>query len=72
MPMIFTNRSPFTGEVYRMQLDLTEEQFQEQYEAWQSGVLIQNAFPTLNADEREFIKTGIPPVEWEKYIGEDA
>jgi hypothetical protein len=54
-----------------MVIDMTPEQFDERYEAWQSGVLIQNAFPTLTADEREFIKTGIPPVEWNEFIGED-
>jgi hypothetical protein len=66
-----TRKSPFTGEMYRMVIDMTPEQFDERYEAWQSGVLIQNAFPTLTADEREFIKTGIPPVEWNEFIGED-
>jgi hypothetical protein len=32
----------------------------EQINRWQlDGVLIQDAFPNLNADEREFLKTGI-------------
>lgn len=64
-------RSPITGELYRMVIELTPEQFNEQHEEWLGGVLIQNAFPTLTADEREFIKTGIPPVEWNTFIGED-
>jgi hypothetical protein len=28
--------------------------------------LIQNAMPRLNADEREFIKTGVTAEEWEE------
>lgn len=29
------------------------------------GMLIQDAFPTQNADVREFLMTGITPEEWE-------
>lgn len=68
----FTKRSPFTGEEYTMALPLTPEEFERQFTAWaRDGVLIQNAFPTLNADEREFIKTGITPQEWAATFGED-
>lgn len=42
---------------------------QEQLDAWNSGVLIQNAMPNLSADDREFIKTGITPEEWEDLFG---
>jgi hypothetical protein len=41
----------------------------EQLDAWNSGVLIQNAMPNLSADDREFIKTGITPEEWEDLFG---
>tara|TARA_R100000234_G_C4931634_1_gene148761 strand:+ start:601 stop:747 length:147 start_codon:yes stop_codon:yes gene_type:complete len=44
-----------------MEIDVTEEQIA----LWESGVLIQNAMPNLSADEREFIKTGITPEEWD-------
>jgi|TARA_R110001606_G_scaffold375906_2_gene534357 hypothetical protein len=37
---------------------------------WRSGVSIQDAMPHLDADDREFIKTGITPEEWDKYCGE--
>lgn len=43
---------------------------QEQLDAWNSGVLIQNAMPNLSADDREFIKTGITPEEWEDLFGD--
>lgn len=42
----------------------------EQLDAWNSGVLIQNAMPNLSADDREFIKTGITPEEWEDLFGD--
>jgi hypothetical protein len=53
-----------------MEIPLSVEEFNTAASAWQSGVLIQNAFPTLNADQREFIKTGITPQEWESVFGE--
>ena len=37
----------------------------EQYQSWQNGTLIQDAFPQLTPDEREFIKTGVTPEEWD-------
>jgi hypothetical protein len=52
-----------------MEFDLTPEQFEASHNAWRSGVLIQNAFPTLTAGEREFIKTGISPAEWANLFG---
>jgi hypothetical protein len=32
---------------------------EEAYEAWQNGALIQNAFPFLSAEEREWLISGI-------------
>lgn len=32
---------------------------------------VQDYFPELNADQREFILTGITPEEWEEVFGED-
>ena len=45
-----------------LDLDVTFEEIA----AWQAGELIQVAMPRLNADEREFIKTGITAEEWEE------
>ncbi len=64
--MIVTRRSPFTGVVHQMDLPIT----QEQVDAWQSGTLIQHAFPDLTADQREFLLTGITPDEWADTFGE--
>jgi hypothetical protein len=36
----------------------------EDYKKWEAGELVQNALPYLTADEREFLMTGILPIEW--------
>ena len=59
--MLITRTSPFSGNTNSMEIEVT----QEQLSSWESGVLIQNAMPNLSADEREFIKTGITPEEWD-------
>lgn len=43
----------------------TQEEFDRRYKAWAAGALIQDAFPELSDDEREFIMTGITPQEWD-------
>lgn len=37
---------------------------QNQIDRWQGGMLIQDAMPQLDADQREFIMTGICTDEW--------
>ena len=51
--------------VTELDLEITAKQ----YASWKSGIPIQQAMPHLSADEREFIMTGIPPGDWEKYVG---
>jgi hypothetical protein len=41
----------------------------EQLRAWEQGTLIQNAMPNISPADREFIKTGITPEEWEESFG---
>ena len=59
--MNIERKSPFTGKVHTMDLDITEEQIAD----YESGKLLQHAFPHLTAEEREFYKTGITPEEWD-------
>ena len=54
-----------------MELPLTEAEFNRAQQARAQGALIQEAFPMLNADQREFILTGITPEEWAETFGED-
>jgi len=49
-----------------MELNCTWEQFNEAHNKWESGMLCQQAFSFLNADEREFVMTGILPEEWDE------
>ena len=63
--MIVTRKSPISGKIHSLDLDITEEQVA----AWQAGAYIQNAFPNLSPDEREFLKTGITAEEWEAMFG---
>lgn len=60
--MKITRQSPFTGQTHTMDIDVTEAQMQEF--ASPNRRLIQQIFPNLSADEREFIKTGLMPEEW--------
>ena len=39
---------------------------QAQLESWKNGALIQLAMPDLTPDQREFLKTGITPDDWDR------
>jgi len=58
--------SPFSGITHTMDLDVTVNQLI----SWEKGELIHNVFPHLTPDEREFIKTGITPSDWDQMFGE--
>ena len=58
--MIINKESLFTGNINSMDLDVTEEQLQE----WEGGRLVQDVFPHLTPEEREFLITGATPEEW--------
>ena len=50
-----------------MVMPMNESEFLECYRMWKyDGLLIQNAFPMLNEDQREFLLTGMTADEWEK------
>ena len=59
--MKVTRTSAFTGITRTLDLNISETKLGD----WEEGlILIQDAFPTLTADEREFIMTGITAEEW--------
>jgi len=62
--MKITRKSMITGTSNTMEIDVSLDQIRQ----WETGTLIQNAMPHLNPDEREFIKTGITPEEWESNL----
>ena len=66
--MKVTRTSMFTGITRTIDLPITEADLQ----AWQNGMLIQNACPDLTADQREFVMTGVTSEEWEETFSEEA
>jgi hypothetical protein len=66
--MIVTKQSIVSGKVYQMELDITQQQLDD-FANGRLG-LIQEAFPHLSIDEREFIISGIHPIEWRELFGE--
>lgn len=64
--MTVIRKSQYSGNLYTMEMDVTPEQI-ARYEA--GGILLQEAFPNLTPDQREFIKTGITGFEWEELFG---
>lgn len=66
--MLVFKESILSGEVSSMMLDVTQEQL-DQYAA--GNGLIQEVFPNLSHDEREFIMSGITPSEWDATFSED-
>ena len=63
--MLVEKKSILSGKWNSMELPVTEEQLM----AHQSGELVQNVFPNLTPDEREFIISGITPEEWVYVMG---
>jgi len=58
-------KSQFTGKENSMLLDTTQEKLDLFYNSHISErPLIQEIFPNLNNDEREFIISGVTPKEW--------
>tara|TARA_R110001583_G_C5332958_1_gene378545 strand:+ start:302 stop:508 length:207 start_codon:yes stop_codon:yes gene_type:complete len=63
-----SRRSPITGVISTMLLDITASQL----ELWESGEgYIQNVMPTLDKHEREFLISGCTKEDWIKIYGED-
>jgi hypothetical protein len=63
--MLVKRTSRISGKPTTMEIDITVKQLLE----WDNGALIQDAMPHLTPDEREFIKTGITPDEWNNMLG---
>lgn len=63
--MFVQRKSKLTGVTHKINLPCTREQMQ----AWKNGTLVQNAFPDLDADQRDWIVTGITKEEWDAAFG---
>lgn len=61
--IIFSRKCTVTNKLYEVEVTKVH------YDDWLSGTLIQNAFPELNADQREFLKLNVTPAEWDAMMG---
>jgi hypothetical protein len=61
--MKITRTSMLTGDQNSRELSVTQSDLDRYY----GGLLLQDAFPYLSADDREFIKTGITTAEWDLF-----
>ena len=64
--------SPLTGKTNTMELPITEERLNNWKRDRKTNrtLLIQDAFPDLNHEQREFIMTGYTPEDWDEIFGE--
>lgn len=65
--MIITRTSPVSGITRSMDLPISEDQLEE----YRHGALLQDAFPALTDDQREFFMSGITDEEWNSVFGDD-
>ncbi len=52
-------RDPFSRVYYVLDPEMSGSAFMIAVALWNSGKMVQDAFPTLNAEEREFLITGM-------------
>lgn len=64
--MFIEKKSTLSGEYNVMDLPITQEQLTRYYNGED---LIQNIFPDLLPEQREFLMTGITPKEWYDIFG---
>ena len=67
--MIVTLESMLTGKVNYMDIPVSTERLNAYFNG---DDLVQNAFPDLNEDQREFLVTGSTPDEWNAMFGEES
>ena len=65
--MKVTRTSIISRKTTSLDLDITQEQMDD----YNSGTVIQKAFPGLSVDDREFIMSGITKAEWDAAFGNE-
>lgn len=65
--MNVTRKSVASGITRTLDLPIT----QEQIDRFKGGALIQDAFPHLTLDQREFMLTGMTAEEWDTTMADD-
>lgn len=69
--MQITRISELTGKTHTREIPVTIAELRHGYDKIYGGAYIQDAFPQLSADDREFLKTGITSEEWDSIFPEE-
>jgi len=64
-----TKISMLTGKLNKITLPITQAEYDKAEQARKGGMYIQDAYPTLTADQREFLISGATPEEWDRLFG---
>jgi len=64
LSLVFTGPCIVTGESYSVQVPM------DGFDRYSSGAPIQDAFPQLPAEDREFLISGTSPVGWTELFGD--
>lgn len=65
---LFTRQSRATGAFHVIKIPITHEQWRDHVK---SGKLIQNSFPQLTPEQREFLISGTTQEEWDELFKEE-
>ena len=63
-----TRKSVLTRQMNTMELPISQEHL-DIYDTV-GDILVQDAFPNLDKEQREFLISGITPDEWNKHLGD--
>lgn len=63
--MTISIKSQITGKENKMTLPISLGTFRNCWEDYDNGALVQNAFPMLSKEQREFLMTGMTQEEWD-------
>ena len=63
-----TRQSVLTRQMNTMELPISQEHL-DIYDTV-GDILVQDAFPNLDKEQREFLISGITPDEWNKHLGD--
>lgn len=67
-PARLSLRSPLTGRIHTIETNIySQEDFDRRWHAFSTGTPIDEAFPLLSTNFKNFIVTGVPDFEWEEY-----
>lgn len=64
----FVRKSILSGKIHKMEIPITEDDFNAYLHSNQN---IQDYFPQLTAEQREFLRTGITQEEWDAATAEE-